>query len=192
MGKINRDILKDYSKYESLLKERKHTLVRTISFCKTKLNRKDILYFESKLNHTSIDEELKLILEVKTSNSKDFKFKLRCTALSQEPFFRFDSYGAAHKNNNPDIPLHEQIVTTPHFNAFDNKGKAIAYKTSQLKSPTESKALEDINLCFTHFCFETNTRYPEDDFTQISLEKEGQLNLVSNSEDILSNINFGV
>ncbi|MFZ1528998.1 MAG: hypothetical protein WAT19_09625 [Ferruginibacter sp.] len=190
MKKINRDIVKDFNKFISLVKDRKHTSERTITLNSQKPNRKDINYNESDLKHVILTDKIRLLIEVKRANYTSFKFKLRCETFTQEPYFRFDSDGAAHKNDNPAIPLKEQMVTTPHFNSFDNEGRSIAYKTEKLKNVSEAKALEDISLCFAHFSHESNIRYPEDEITEIIPTPSTELKLDTNNDDILSNINF--
>lgn len=192
MAKKNEEISSNYSTYEILVQQRKHTKEKILTLNSTKPNRKDIRYLESIAEHTTLKRDITLIIESKIQNNKDFKFKLRCTQLSGEPFFRFDSAGAAHRNADPTIKLEEQMVTTPHFNCFDSNGRNIAYKSEKLKNSSEAKALEDINLCFVHFCFESNTRFPADDYSEIITTPAGQLNLGADNEDILSNINFGL
>ncbi|MGX5817042.1 hypothetical protein ACWKWU_02540 [Chitinophaga lutea] len=192
MAKINREISSNFATYEALLQQRKHTKEKILILNSTKPNRKDIRYLESIAEHTTLKRDITLIIESKIQNDKDFKFKLRCAQLSPEPFFRFDSAGAAHRNADPTIKLEEQMVTTPHFNCFDSNGRNIAYKTDELKNNGQAKALEDINFCFVHFCFESNTRFPTEDYSEIITTPEGQLNLGSENDDILSNINFGL
>jgi len=129
-------------------------------------------------------------LQKQVRNHKDFKFKLRCKSLTEEPYFRFDSDGVAHQNKDPETPLKEQMVTTPHFNSFYRNGRYYAYKTDKLKDNKEAKALEDINLCFAHFCFETNLRYPIDEITEIVPTPSTEFRFSSSIEDILSNTTF--
>lgn len=189
-NKVNKNILNNLTQYHSLVNGRKNTTEKVLAFNSKKSSRKDLLYLESPVNHVSMQDEIILMIETKINNPKSFKFQFRCSSLCEKPFFRFDSDGAAHKNYDPSIPLKLQMVTTPHFNAYDNDGRSIAYKTRTLLDENEAKALEDINLSFVHFCFESNTRYPLDDFSEISPVPVGELGVISNNEDILSNIRF--
>lgn len=186
----NLDISNNFKKFQQLLSDRKHSIQKVVTLDTRKPNRNDINYSETTIKHTNIVDEISLIVEAKVTNHKDFKFKLRCKSLTEEPFFRYDSDGAAHQNKNSEIPLREQMVTTPHFNSFDSKGRSIAYKTDKLKDFKEAEALEDINLCFAHFCFESNLRYPIDDFTEIIPTPSTEFSFASSSEDLLSNLTF--
>ncbi len=191
MKRKNIDISSNFRKFEQLVVDRKNTTQKVITLDTQKQNRNDINYFESKVKHITLADEISLIIEAKVRNHSDFKFKLRCKSLTEEPYFRFDSDGVAHQNKDPEIPLREQMVTTPHFNSFDKNGRSIAYKTDKLKDEREAKALEDINLCFAHFCFETNLRYLIEDITEIVPTPSTELFFASTSnEDILSNITF--
>jgi hypothetical protein len=190
MKRINTDILGDYGKFQQLVNERKLTTERVITLNSKKPSRPDTNYSETRVKHTVLVDNIILIIEAKVKNYNSFKFQLRCKDFTDEPYFRFDSDGSAHKNRDPLIPLAEQLITTPHFNSFDNSGRAIAYKTDSLKNPNEAAALTDINLCFPHFCSEANIRFPVDDFSEIQPTPADELPLETNTEDILSNINF--
>lgn len=190
MKRKNTDISGNYNKFKQLVSDRKHTTQKIITLNLRKPNRNDINYSESEVKHTILAEAISLIIETKVRNHKDFKFKLRCKSLTEEPYFRFDSDGVAHQNKDPETPLKEQMVTTPHFNSFDRNGRYYAYKTDKLKDNKEAKALEDINLCFTHFCFETNLRYPIDEITEIVPTPSTEFRFSSSIEDILSNTTF--
>ena len=61
------------------------------------------------------------------------------------------------------------VHTSPHFNCFNEKGESVAYKTEQLKNEQERVALEDINLCMSHFCYESNIRLNDDEYPGISI-----------------------
>jgi hypothetical protein len=190
MGKINQEVVRDYGKYQSLLEERKHTTTKLISLSLNKPNHPDTLLNESVVKHSILSDSITLVVESKVENSKDFKFKLRCQDFIKEPFFRFDSSGPTHKNNIPTTPLIKQRVTPPHFHIFDAAGRNFAYKSDALSDREEPTPLEDINLCFNHFCHESNLRYPDDDFSEIEQIPPGDLKLKTEREDPLSNIKF--
>lgn len=190
MKNKNPDIANNFSKFKKLLEERKHTKESQITLDQTKPNRSDINFSEIGVVHTDLDDSITLIVEAKVNNHKDFKFKLRCPSLSQTPFFRYDSDGPTHFNRGVEAPLIQQMITTPHFNSFDSAGRSIAYKTDKLIDENELKALEDLNFSFIHFCFESNLRYPLDDFTEIKPTPDSEFSFEVDRIDLLSNLNF--
>ncbi|MBA3647287.1 MAG: hypothetical protein H0W62_01860 [Chitinophagales bacterium] len=195
MSKINTAVATDYIKYLQFIEERKNSLDRTIVVCDKKNSRPDKLYKESKLIADWVSNDIDLMIECNAADGKAFKFQFRAKQFSDEPLFRLDSDGAAHRNSK--FPLKIQQVTTPHFNKFNEHGRVIAYKTSQLKNENEAKAIQnDINLGFAHFCYEGNIRYKEDDLSEISLVgSSNQLDLDfkdSPERDFLENIHFNI
>jgi hypothetical protein len=189
MGKEIRTEIKDnYTFYNTLLKERKSIFTQVISISKLG-NNANIMETSSDVVHSNSNTEINLIIDVKTNNHNFFQFKLRCTDLSQIPFFRYDSDGDTHRNYDDDIPLSQQQITTPHFHYFNDKGINIAYKTPQLLNEVEMNALQDINLCIKHFCHESNLRFNEEDFPDIQILPDA-LNLKTTKDDPSSTVNF--
>jgi hypothetical protein len=191
MGKSFKPQIRDnYSLYTDLLSNRKSTDERHIDISSVKSSNRHFLINDSVfLSHITLSEKIILISEVKITNYKDFKFKIRCVTLCDVPFFRYDSDGPTHQNHDENIPLKEQSITTPHFHNFNEKGIAIAYKTNQLLNDASRVALEDINLCIAHFCHEGNIRAGESDFPTVSiLSKTLGLPLVENDPN--SGVNF--
>ena len=189
MSKTINKIKDDFKTYTELKVKRKTVLLSPIDVEKVKERHKSFVVGNSNVSHQTIQKNLNFEVEVKIDNSKDFKFKLFCSDIFERPFFRFDSAGATHKNNDPEIPLREQQVETPHFHEFNNKGIEIAYKTAALKSAIQLPLLEDINICIQHFCEEANMRHNKYDFPVVNLLK-GELGLKFTNNDPLQNVAF--
>lgn len=189
MEKINAEIQSDYTTFVNLVNDRKHTTEKLIYLNDKKPNRQDTNYYDRHLSYPLKD--IKLIIEARQNVKTCFRFKLRCEEFTKEPYFRFDSDGATHRNLDKTLPLSKQIIKTPHFNTFDKGGNGIAYRTDELENPsTEAVLLNDITLCFAHFCHESNIRFPQEDFSEIIPFPSDILPLDTNNEDPLANINF--
>lgn len=101
--------------------------------------------------------ESKLHTEVGIKDTSKFKFLIFADGFPS-PLVNFDSSGITHRNDK-DVPLAEQIITTPHFNRYDENGIRYAYKTPELKDPTISAQISDINNCIIHFYDEFNIHH---------------------------------
>lgn len=178
MGKQNHDIKNEFDFFLELLVEEKKVQSQTIVL-EPKSSNRHWLSGRSDVVHSTIENPLSLLVE-KSNREGKYGIKMRCKSLSEEPFIRFDSDGPAHRNTDPTIPLEEQIISTPHFNTFDNQGRSIAFKSESLKKEEERNAIvNDINFGVTHFCIETNSslengNYPEvlDKSPEIEFKKE--------------------
>lgn len=190
MGKIIIEKIRDnYPLYTDLVQIRKHISERVLDLSEKKKTHNNYLAVNTILKHTVLPNEILFIVELKMTNYKYFLFKLRCTSLCDIPFFRFDSDGAPHRNYDETIPLHLQQITTPHFNSFNKDGLSIAYKTDKLKDDKERIALEDISLCIVHFCYESNIRFPLEDFPSITI-MAGTLQLPVTKDDPNAGVQF--
>jgi hypothetical protein len=189
MSKINNQIKTGFKTYTELKTKRKTITVSPIDVSKTKERHPSLRVGHSNVIHQTVNKNLNFEVEVKVDNTKDFKFKIFCSEIFEKPFFRFDSAGASHRNNDPEIPLKDQQVHTPHFHEYNSKGIEIAYKTKALKSPVQIPKLEDINVCIMHFCEEGNMRYQKTDFPEVILQK-GELGLKFTNDDPLKNVAF--
>ena len=170
MGKrITPEIRDNYGLYTELLNIRKSIVEDVIDISLTKSSNRNYLINLSEIFHSTLTHEIALISEVKKIDYNSFKFQLRCKALSLIPFFRFDSDGATHRNYDESIPLSQQSITTPHFNAFKSTGELIAYKTQELLNEKSRKALEDISLCIVHFFHEANIRLRDHEFSSVTI-----------------------
>ncbi|MEN9973471.1 MAG: hypothetical protein RIS20_1818 [Bacteroidota bacterium] len=163
MGKINFDIKTKYSEYEKLLAENKQCDEKIIVLDGIKSNHKNTRIKKVKVEHATIPTNVELMVESKIENKRDFKFILRASEFSKEPFFRFDSDGLSHFNHGTGEPLNKEKIDTPHFHKFDSEGRNIAYHTNSLLIDSEKEALlNDVNLCMAHFCDESKTYFKSD------------------------------
>jgi hypothetical protein len=125
-------------------------------------------------------------------SKRDNKYgiKLRCANFIKQPYFRFDSDGPAHRNENPKIPLEEQSIKTPHFNSFDENGNYIAYQNETLKNQTKAQIIaNDINFGISLFCMETNSKLNDNNFPTIT-ELIQELDFTEKININFDNINF--
>lgn len=186
--KTIQEIKDNYDFYNNLLQQRKSIFSSIIDIKEIGNNNNTLEKIES-IKHIGIEDPMFLIVDVKLNNHNFFQFKLRYKEFIEQPFFRYDSDGDAHRNKIQGIPLQQQRITTPHFHKFDKNGIEIAYKTDQLLDERECKALEDINLCIAHFCHEANIRFEEEDFPQVVIGSN-TLGLTFEANDPNSNIDF--
>lgn len=149
------EIRSNYDFYNQLLKERKSVFEEVISIVRVG-NNQNTLEKLIPITHSSFEGEIFLIASVKKNDSNFFQFKLRCKDICPKPFFRFDSDGDTHRNYIDGITLKEQQISTPHFHYYNKDGINIAYKTPPLLDEVQSKALEDISICLSHFFQESN------------------------------------
>ncbi|MFD2963692.1 MULTISPECIES: hypothetical protein [Olivibacter] len=188
MSKVNQDVKGNPDLFKELLSDKKYVLTNTIQL-HHKINNAVWLIGKSKVQHKNIGDEISLIIEQSKRESK-YGIKLRCTSFTQEPFFRFDSDGPAHRNSFPDIPLEKQSVSTPHFNTFNDKGMPFAYKNETLKKEEEAKEIvEDINFGVSLFCMETNTSLSDGNFPNI-VEKVPEIKFEDTKLINFDQINF--
>jgi len=191
MGKLIRPEIRDnYTFYSDLLSNRKSVNEKVIDISNAKPTNKNFLINDNVLlKHITLVNEIVFISEVKARNYKYFHFKIKCVSLSDVPFFRYDSDGAAHRNYDDNIPLAQQQITTPHFHNFNIDGVSLAYKTKELLNDASRQALEDISLCVAHFCHEGNIRLGKDDFPSISILSK-TLGLTMTEDDPNAGVNF--
>lgn len=184
MVRVNKDILAKYNLFEELHRNEK-VLSNHVIILGHKKNNSRWLMGSSPVSHLTVNEEIVFIVEQSKRDSK-YGFKLRCEALTNEPFFRFDSDGPAHRNSSSKIPLDQQSISTPHFNTYDSQGKLIAYKGSILEKEKEAKAIvEDINFGASMFFLESNTILPNGSYPNIS-----EIAMALNFEGTIMDTNF--
>jgi hypothetical protein len=178
--KVNHDIKNNFEHYSRLVIDRKTTKSGNL-YLEVKKSNVDWKYADTNTIHKTLSDTISFYVESKIDNNQDFKFGLMSKDLTEQPFFRFDSDGAAHHNRDEDLAL--EMVLTPHFQKYSKNGISIAYQTEQLKSKTTCETLKkDINLCMAHFCHESNTRYLDDDFPQVDMSYD-RLNLIFPDEE---------
>jgi hypothetical protein len=165
MKKNNQLIHKNYSLFHKLLHKKKIISDSKIVLSDKKNNTR------FKVGQTDIiqgaDHPTILIVESSKIDGK-YGIKLRCESLTKEPFIRFDSDGPAHRNDDFSIDLEDQMVSTPHFNTFDQNGLYIAYKNDTLKDEKKSNVIvKDINFGVSLFCMETSCSLNDGNFPEI-------------------------
>lgn len=157
MNRTNKEIKDRFVFFDDLVNKNKTVLNNTIQLAPKESNAR-WLVGQSNVQHVSIPEDILLVVEKSKIQSK-YGIKLRCTSLTKDPFFRFDSDGPSHRNNFPDIPLEEQSISTPHFNTYKENGKPFAYKNDTLKKNSEAAAIaNDVDFGLSLFCDETKSK----------------------------------
>lgn len=157
----NPEIKENYALYTQLLKEQKHIKEAVITVSERRKNQNNRLAKQTFVEHVNLNDEISFTVEVNVGNYKCFWFILRCTNLSESPFFHYDSSGATHRNYDENsIPLTYQPIKTPHFNHFNENGLSLAYQPKQ--SGTEDEQIDFCDLSFIkHFCIESNITLKE-------------------------------
>lgn len=156
MRGINYEIKNDYDRFKRLVKNEKEIKSDHIHL-RQKQNNKNWLTNSTEVYHPD-ENPLNLTTEKQKFCTK-YAIKLQCVELTKTPFIRFDSDGPAHRNKENSISLKDQLVTTPHFNSFNEQGNAIAYKTPELKKESDSEAIaNNIEFGLNHFFNETNIK----------------------------------
>jgi hypothetical protein len=151
------EIRNQFSLYNDLVKHPKVIQSEKI-FLEEKGSNKKWLSKSTNAFLSSLDANVSFIVECRKSEINYYGIKLRYPPLIPLPYFRLDSDGPAHRNMMSYIPLEKQLVTTPHFNCFDEEGNEFAYKTKELENPVEAAAIcKNINFGIAHFCNETNS-----------------------------------
>tara|TARA_B110000211_G_C13886840_1_gene467717 strand:- start:225 stop:797 length:573 start_codon:yes stop_codon:yes gene_type:complete len=188
MNKINFDVKDNYEYLQELSFEEKNLNTNPIVL-QPKRNNGDWLKQSNQIIHSTINENITLIVEKKISLYK-YGIKLHCPDFTEKPYFRFDSDGPAHRNKT-ELPLSEQKITTPHFNTYDEKGQEFAYKSDALKSEKDAKAIiENLDFGISHFFQETNIKTNgKEEFPKIKVN-EPELFEIEPKTDPLSGIDF--
>jgi hypothetical protein len=176
--KINAIVRDNYERYTALLTEPKQTSGPGLDLSQPKGTNRMLHACQIPAVHHNNPAELWLIAEIRIDRLHDFKFKLRAPGFMPEPLINYDSAGPTHRNESA-ASLPEQIVTTPHFNCYDEQGRRIAYKTAPLTDPTVARELEDIDRCVIHFYEETQLTHHPAGYPSISLTTPGTLPFAS-------------
>jgi hypothetical protein len=156
-GNINSSIKDDFDFYLKVCSESKSFEINPIELSEIKSNHTKTRMKCVDVKHSTISHKMLFCVESDITNARNFKLKLWCNEKFECPLFRFDSDGATHRNNDPNIPLDQQAITTPHFHKFNKDGIEYAYKTSELNDTEQKeKIVNDINLAAILFCREAN------------------------------------
>lgn len=167
MNKQNHEIKDKFELFEKLCLEDKIIQDEKI-LLQSKTNNERWLAGDSNCDVDSKSVKSLVLIVEKQKLYKKYHIKLKSADLSKVPFFRFDSDGPAHRNNDEDIPLEEQKITTPHFNSFNNEGYSIAYKNDVLRNEQHSEIIiNDINFGISLFCQESNSKLSDTNFPTI-------------------------
>lgn len=188
MNKPNIEVKDQFDFFNELVYEQKIILNKEILLQPKKNN---VFWFtgQSNVQHNTISEDIVFMIEQSKRDSK-YGIKLRCQNFINQPYFRFDSDGPAHRNENPEIPLEEQLIKTPHFNSFDENGNYIAYQNEVLKNETEAQIISsDINFGISLFCMETNSMLKDNNFPSVT-QLIQELGFTENNNINFDNINF--
>lgn len=174
MAKRNHIVRDNYARYSALIEQAKQTSGPGIDLSQKKGTSRVWHACQIPVTHSDDPAEMWLITEIRIDRLHDFKFKLRAPGFMGEPLLNYDSAGPTHRNEGA-ASLPEQIVTTPHFNCYDEEGRRIAYKTPPLTDPTIVRELEDIDRCIIHFYEVTQLTHNPAGYPSISLTEPGTL-----------------
>lgn len=187
-NKIIFEVKDNFIKFEELLENQKIINEDQIVLIE-KTTKKDWTIGNSKAEIELEFDDLEFIVEKKKLDKK-YGIKFRSQKFCKIPFFRFDSDGPAHRNYDENIPLTDQMITTPHFNTFNSEGLSIAYKNDVLKNEDTAKIIiDDINFGISLFCQETNSKSKNKEYPEI-ISKQSTLDY--NYEEMVNfdNLNF--
>ncbi len=186
-----KEIKESYNKYQDLLKDTKNTSTPLIILDEIKGNHPNTRTKEVDVLPVTIPEKMKLVVESKIGNKRDFKFKLMAPEYIDKPFFRFDSAGQPHYNRLPGVELPKQKVYTPHFHKFDAEGRNIAYKTEALNKESEREALlNDITLCMAHYSDESQTYFQSKNYLEVVQTPPTELDFDSNNDNPTEGVDY--
>ena len=189
MNKINKEIKDKFDFFTQLVNDYKIIISKEI-ILNPKNNNPKWLIGKSKVKINNYEHPIFFSIEKKIKQDYKYGIKLICPLLTKEPFFRFDSDGPSHRNNYLNIPLEEQIITTPHFNTFNKDGKNLAYKNEKLKNENESKIIKkQIDKGVALFCIETNSKLSSNDYPSVINQHE-QLSPIEEQIINYDKINF--
>ena len=189
MRDMNLEIKNDFDRFDSLVKTEKHIKSDRIHL-RQKQNNKNWLTNSTEVYHPD-ENPLNLTTEKQNFCTK-YAIKLQCVELTKTPFIRFDSDGPAHRNKENSIPLKEQLITTPHFNSFNEQGNSIAYKTPELEKKAESQAIvNNMEFGLNHFFNETNIKNANTStIVKVGVGEEPTLFEDFDESDPLTNVDF--
>ncbi len=183
--KRNQKVINNYSVYEQLVSKMKYIEIDKIYLSENINIRKYTKEVDATISENHLP--IKLYVEVCIKNKNNFKFKLFSRQFMNEPYFRYDSIGATHRNRLPGVNIRKQRVSTPHFHKYDNEGRVIAFKTPELNDQNLSEQLKDPVNCFYHFCDTANVKAKDNTCIDLSISTFVQPEV---QEDPLLNIDF--
>ena len=184
--KVNSELLQLMDDYNLFMDSAKK-IDTPLNVSKVKGNHRSSLYEEVDLISEENFGETSLVCEVRDKNKYNYSFQILTDSIKNRVISRFDEGNGTHKNNCDDIPLAEQMVTTPHFHRYDENGRFIAYKTYELKQlgTTPIKIADG----FKSFCSHLNISCNNNIEPTIEVVEAGALPLEFDN-DPLNGINF--
>ncbi len=184
--KINKELLEILGDYNLFMDSPKSTSM-PLRVTKNKNNHPSSLYEEQTLYSVKDLGETMIDCEVRYKNPNNYSFQILIDHLTNKVLARLDEGNGTHRNNCKDIPLDQQMITTPHFHKYDTKGRFIAYKTQALEE-TKSSPLP-IQEGFQLFCQEEKISSNNDFAISIEIQENGVLPL-EHDNDPLNGIVF--
>ena len=172
MGKINSELLRLMEDYNLFTMSPKSAdmpfwITKEKSNHSSSLYEEKVLYSENDFGKTMMD------CEVRDKNPNNYSFQILTDRITDRVLVRFDEGNGTHRNNCKNIPIDQQMVTTPHFHKYDTTGRFIAYKTKELKK-FESSPLP-IQDGFQIFCNEEKISSNNDFTISIEIRERGVL-----------------
>lgn len=152
MAKINEELLQKFDSFQIFMQTAKYTSTPIIVKGKRPQHESSLEYVKALECSESFGNSY-ISIEVKNGDADHFSAKLMTDEISSKILLRYDSAGTSHRNNFDDIPLSEQLVTTPHIHKYDEKGRLIATKTDAIQA---NPAASNITEGFPIFCSEGN------------------------------------
>ncbi len=169
--KINKELLEILDDYNLFMESPKSTSM-PLRVSKNKSNHPSSLYEEQALDSVKDFGETMIDCEVRYKNPNNYSFQILSNILSNKVLARLDEGNGTHRNNCKDIPLDQQMVTTPHFHKYDTNGRFIAYKTKELEIKSSPLPIQE---GFQMFCQEEKITSNNDLAVSIEVQENGVL-----------------
>lgn len=189
MVRINKELLAIMDDYNLFMKNDKQ-IHMPINITEEKPNHSSSLYIERPIKPKNPIGTNSFDCEIRNKDIKNYSFQLLTDQISDRVLFRLDEGNGTHRNNNPNIPLKDQSITTPHFHKYNKDGCFLAYKSTNLVH-LQDKPL-DIKEGFNLFCEEAKI-YSENAIQQsdIHVQQNGIMpSSVLDDKDPLNGVNF--
>jgi hypothetical protein len=184
--KINTELLRLMDDYNLFMTSAKSIQV-PFRITKEKSNHPSSLYEETDLDSDFDFGKITLDCEIRDRNQNNYSFQILTDRFANRVLARLDEGNGTHRNNCDEIPLDQQMVTTPHFHKYDVLGRFIAYKTEVLnKVDITSLSIQE---GFKIFCDEENISSSNDAIISIEIQEAGVLPF-EHDNDPLNGITF--
>ncbi len=145
--KINKELLEILDDYNIFMESHKSTSM-PLRVTKNKSNHPSSLYEEQNLDSVKDFGETKINCEVRYKNPNNYSFQILTSNLTSKVLARLDEGNGTHRNNCKEIPLDQQMITTPHFHKYGTTGRFIAYKTKELENRSLPLPIQEGVLLF--------------------------------------------